>query len=72
MISVRSPRHKLVLDNLDERGRRRFSELRIDRSQHGIQPALIGGAARLPFLPVLIGIIGGMESFGLLAFSSAP
>src|SRR6202140_1831014 len=31
-----------------------------------IQPALIGGAGRLPFLLVLIGIIGGVESFGFL------
>src|ERR1700704_2817967 len=29
-----------------------------------IQPALIGGTAQLPFLPVLIGILGGIESFG--------
>jgi predicted PurR-regulated permease PerM len=35
-----------------------------------IQPALIGGTAQLPFLPVLIGILGGIESFGLFAFSS--
>jgi hypothetical protein len=35
-----------------------------------IQPAVIGGTAQLPFLPVLIGILGGIESFGLFAFSS--
>jgi predicted PurR-regulated permease PerM len=37
-----------------------------------IQPALIGGAARLPFLRVLIGIIGGMQSFGLLGLFLGP
>jgi predicted PurR-regulated permease PerM len=37
-----------------------------------VQPALIGGAARLPFLLVLIGIIGGMQSFGLLGLFLGP
>jgi predicted PurR-regulated permease PerM len=37
-----------------------------------IQPVLIGGAARLPFLLVLIGIIGGMQSFGLLGLFLGP
>ena len=37
-----------------------------------IQPALIGGAAQLPFLPVLIGILGGIESFGLVGLFLGP
>jgi predicted PurR-regulated permease PerM len=37
-----------------------------------IQPALIGGAAQVPFLLVLIGIIGGMQSFGLLGLFLGP
>jgi predicted PurR-regulated permease PerM len=37
-----------------------------------IQPALIGGAAQLPFLPVLIGILGGFESFGLVGLFLGP
>jgi predicted PurR-regulated permease PerM len=37
-----------------------------------IQPALIGGAARLPFLLVLIGIFGGMESFGMVGLFLGP
>jgi len=37
-----------------------------------IQPALIGGAARLPFLLVLIGIFGGMQSFGLIGLFLGP
>ena len=39
---------------------------------HLIQPALIGGAARLPFLLVLIGILGGMQSFGLVGLFLGP
>jgi predicted PurR-regulated permease PerM len=37
-----------------------------------IQPALIGGAARLPFLLVLIGILGGMQSFGFVGLFLGP
>jgi predicted PurR-regulated permease PerM len=37
-----------------------------------VLPALIGNAAQLPFLPVLIGIIGGMESFGLIGLFIGP
>jgi predicted PurR-regulated permease PerM len=39
--------------------------------EHLIQPILIGGAARIPFLLVLIGI-GGMQSFGLLGLFLGP
>ena len=31
-----------------------------------IQPGLIGGATRLPFLAVMVGMFGGVASFGLL------
>jgi predicted PurR-regulated permease PerM len=37
-----------------------------------IQPALIGGTARLPFLLVLIGILGGIQSFGLVGLFLGP
>jgi predicted PurR-regulated permease PerM len=37
-----------------------------------VQPALIGGAARLPFLLTLFGIIGGLESFGLVGLFIGP
>src|SRR6202023_1325662 len=37
-----------------------------------IQPVLIGSAVRMPFLVVLIGIIGGMQSFGLLGLFLGP
>jgi predicted PurR-regulated permease PerM len=37
-----------------------------------VLPALIGGAAELPFLLVLIGIIGGVESFGVIGLFIGP
>jgi predicted PurR-regulated permease PerM len=37
-----------------------------------VQPALIGGAARLPFLWALIGIFGGIEAFGLIGLFLGP
>jgi predicted PurR-regulated permease PerM len=37
-----------------------------------VQPALIGGAARLPFLWALIGILGGLGSFGLVGLFLGP
>jgi predicted PurR-regulated permease PerM len=41
-------------------------------ADHFIRPALIGGAVRLPFLWVLLGIFGGLESFGLLGLFLGP
>ena len=37
-----------------------------------VQPALIGGATRLPFLWTLIGILGGLETFGLVGLFVGP
>jgi predicted PurR-regulated permease PerM len=37
-----------------------------------VQPALIGGAARLPFLWALIGILGGLGTFGLVGLFLGP
>jgi predicted PurR-regulated permease PerM len=37
-----------------------------------IQPALIGGTARLPFLLALIGILGGLQSLGLIGIFLGP
>ncbi|HSS47273.1 MAG TPA: AI-2E family transporter, partial [Burkholderiales bacterium] len=39
---------------------------------HFVRPALIGGAARLPFLWVLLGILGGLENLGLLGLFLGP
>ncbi len=41
-------------------------------ADHFIRPALIGGATKLPFLWVLLGILGGVESFGLLGLFVGP
>jgi predicted PurR-regulated permease PerM len=41
-------------------------------ADHFIRPFLIGGAARLPFLWVLLGILGGLETFGLLGLFLGP
>ncbi|PZU10707.1 AI-2E family transporter [Sphingomonas sp.] len=41
-------------------------------ADHFIRPVLIGGATRLPFLLVLIGILGGVEMLGLLGLFVGP
>ena len=37
-----------------------------------VQPALIGSAVRLPFLWTLLGILGGLETFGLVGLFLGP
>ncbi|MCI9879375.1 MULTISPECIES: AI-2E family transporter [Methylobacterium] len=41
-------------------------------ADHFVRPALIGGTTRLPFLWVLLGILGGVETFGLLGLFLGP
>ncbi len=41
-------------------------------ADHAIRPGLIGSATRLPFLWVLLGILGGVETFGLLGLFLGP
>ena len=41
-------------------------------ADHFVRPALIGGATRLPFLWVLLGILGGVETWGLLGLFLGP
>ncbi len=41
-------------------------------ADHAIRPALIGGTTRLPFIWVLLGILGGVEVFGLLGLFVGP
>lgn len=41
-------------------------------ADHFIRPVLIGGAVRLPFLWVLLGILGGLETLGLLGLFVGP
>lgn len=41
-------------------------------ADHFVRPVLIGGATRLPFLWVLLGILGGLEAWGLLGLFLGP
>ncbi len=41
-------------------------------ADHFIKPVLIGGAIQLPFLAVLFGILGGVETLGLLGLFAGP
>jgi predicted PurR-regulated permease PerM len=41
-------------------------------ADHFIRPVIIGGAARLPFLWVLLGILGGLETFGIVGLFLGP
>lgn len=41
-------------------------------ADHFARPALIGGTVQLPFLWVLLGLLGGVESFGLLGLFLGP
>ncbi len=41
-------------------------------ADHAFRPVLIGGATKLPFLWVLLGILGGVTGFGLLGLFVGP
>jgi predicted PurR-regulated permease PerM len=41
-------------------------------ADHFVRPVMIGGAARLPFLWVLLGILGGLETFGIVGLFLGP
>ena len=41
-------------------------------ADHFVRPAVIGGSTRLPFIWVLLGILGGIETFGLLGLFLGP
>ncbi len=41
-------------------------------SDHFIRPTVIGGSTKLPFLWVLLGILGGVETWGLLGLFLGP
>jgi predicted PurR-regulated permease PerM len=41
-------------------------------ADHFVRPSLIGGTTKLPFIWVLLGILGGVESFGLLGLFAGP
>jgi predicted PurR-regulated permease PerM len=41
-------------------------------ADHFVRPSLIGASTRLPFLWVLLGIFGGLETFGLIGLFVGP
>ncbi len=41
-------------------------------ADHFVRPSLIGGAMQLPFLAVLFGILGGVETMGLIGLFLGP
>jgi predicted PurR-regulated permease PerM len=41
-------------------------------ADHFIRPVLIGGATRLPFIWVLLGILGGIDAWGLIGLFIGP
>jgi predicted PurR-regulated permease PerM len=41
-------------------------------ADHFVRPVIIGEGARLPFLWVLLGILGGVETFGLVGIFLGP
>jgi predicted PurR-regulated permease PerM len=41
-------------------------------ADHAVRPTLIGSATRLPFVWVLLGILGGVETWGLLGLFLGP
>jgi predicted PurR-regulated permease PerM len=41
-------------------------------ADHFVRPIVIGGSARIPFLLVLIGILGGLSSLGLVGLFVGP
>jgi predicted PurR-regulated permease PerM len=41
-------------------------------ADHFVRPVLIGGATRLPFLWVLLGLLGGLETMGFLGLFLGP
>ena len=49
-----------------------FGFLVVFVADHFVRPVLIGGAVRLPFLWVLLGILGGLETFGILGLFLGP
>src|SRR4051812_4509217 len=49
-----------------------FGFLVLAVADHVVRPILIGGATKLPFLWVLLGILGGVETWGLLGLFVGP
>jgi predicted PurR-regulated permease PerM len=49
-----------------------FASVVVLVADHFVRPALIGMSTRLPFLWILLGIFGGLETFGLIGLFLGP
>ena len=49
-----------------------FGSIVVFVADHFVRPVLIGGSTRMPFVWVLLGILGGVETFGLLGLLLGP
>ena len=49
-----------------------FGSVLLFVADHFVRPFLIGGAARVPFLLVLLGILGGLQTMGFLGLFLGP
>jgi len=49
-----------------------FGSVLLFVADHFVRPYLIGGASRLPFLLVLLGILGGLQTMGFLGLFLGP
>jgi predicted PurR-regulated permease PerM len=49
-----------------------FASIVVFVADHFVRPVLIGMSTRLPFLWILLGIFGGLETFGLLGLFLGP
>jgi predicted PurR-regulated permease PerM len=49
-----------------------FGSVLLFIADHFVRPFLIGGAARLPFLLVLLGILGGLQTMGFIGLFLGP
>jgi predicted PurR-regulated permease PerM len=49
-----------------------FGSVLLFVADHFVRPFLIGGAARLPFLLVLLGILGGLQTMGFIGLFLGP
>jgi len=49
-----------------------FGAIVLFAADHFVRPVLIGGSIRLPFVWVLLGILGGLETWGILGLFIGP
>jgi predicted PurR-regulated permease PerM len=49
-----------------------FGSIIVFVADHFVRPMLIGSSTRVPFLWVLLGILGGLETYGLIGLFLGP